>query len=785
VINVSTNKVIANIAVGLYPYGVAYDPSNGYVYVTNEGSNNVSVINVSTNKVIANIAVGYAQVGPGPQGAAYDPSNGYVYVTDGGSDEVSVINGSTNKVIANIAVEYGPRGAAYDSSNGYVYVANIYSNSVSVINGATNTVIANISVGSEPWGVAYDPSNGYVYVANSNSNNVSVINGLTNKVIANIAVGSGPFGVAYDPSNGYVYVANSNSNNVSVINGLTNKVIANIAVGSGPFGVAYDPSNMYVYVTNSNSGTVSIISTSPLYTLTFTESGLPSGTSWSVTINGTTQSSTTNTITFSVPNGTYSYMVATANKNYKPNPSSGLITVSGSNVSISISFSLETYTVNFVETGLPSGYWYVNITGLPSSGPIPSSQASYSLSLPNGSYSYTVSTGNKEYKPSYTGYFTVNGTNVNIAIKFTLVTYTITFTESGLPSGTIWYVNLNNGQSFSSTTNIITFNEPNGTYPFKIIIGNNDYAPKPSSGIVTVSGSNVDQIITFYLVEYSISFNEEGLPSGTTWYVNLSNGQLYSSSTNTITFNETNGTYSYTVTSSNKEYSPAQYSGSFIVNGATVSESITFNLITYKISFTESGLPSGTNWSVTLNGITKSSSNDTNIFNEPNGSYSYIISGISGYRANTYSGTINVNGNSVSVSINWTEIIYSITITENGIPNGTSWSATLTGTTFNGQYINITLSSTTNTITFNEPNGTYSYIIHLPSGYQSNNAKGSVNVSGNSAIVTFKAQQTMNYLWIGIIAVVIIIAIVIGVILLRRGKNKQGVKEWKEPPKQN
>jgi hypothetical protein len=147
-----------------------------------------------------------------------------------------------------------------------------------------------------------------------------------------------------------------------------------------------------------------------------------------------------------------------------------------------------------------------------------------------------------------------------------------------------------------------------------------------------------------------------------------------------------------------------------------------------------------------LNGITKSSSNDTNIFNEPNGSYSYIISGISGYRANTYSGTINVNGNPVNVSINWTEIIYSITITENGIPNGTSWSATLIGTTFNGQYINNTLSSTTNTIKFNEPNGTYTYTIHLPSGYQSNNSKGSVNVSGNSAIVTFKAQQTMNYL---------------------------------------
>jgi hypothetical protein len=212
---------------------------------------------------------------------------------------------------------------------------------------------------------------------------------------------------------------------------------------------------------------------------------------------------------------------------------------------------------------------------------------------------------------------------------------------------------------------------------------------------------------------------------------------------------------------------------------------ITFNLVTYTITFTENGLPSGTSWSVILNNITKTSTNATITFYEPNGTYTYSIKGISGYRANTYSGTINVNGNSVSVSINWTIITYPITITENGIPNGTSWSATLTGTTFNGQYINVTLSSTTNTITFNEPNGSYSYIIHLPSGYQSNNAKGSVNVSGNSAIATFKAQQTTNYLWIGIIAVVIIIAVAIGVILLRRGKNKQGVKEWKEPPKQN
>jgi len=48
--------VIANITVGQGPWGVAYDPSNGYIYVTNLGSDSVSVINGTT--VIANITVG-------------------------------------------------------------------------------------------------------------------------------------------------------------------------------------------------------------------------------------------------------------------------------------------------------------------------------------------------------------------------------------------------------------------------------------------------------------------------------------------------------------------------------------------------------------------------------------------------------------------------------------------------------------------------------------------------------------------------------------------------------
>ncbi len=46
--------------------------------------------------------------------------------------------------------------------------------------------------------------------------------------------------------------------------------------------------------------------------VTFMENGLPSGTTWSVAINGTTQSATTAAISLVLPNGTYPYLSVTS-----------------------------------------------------------------------------------------------------------------------------------------------------------------------------------------------------------------------------------------------------------------------------------------------------------------------------------------------------------------------------------------------------------------------------------------------------------------------------------------
>ena len=198
-------------------------------------------------------------------------------------------------------------------------------------------------------------------------------------------------------------------------NSLNNSVISNIKVGSYPTGKTYDSSNGYVYVANYGSNTVSAISTSPQaikkYSVTFTESGLPSGTSWSVTLNGNTESSTTNTISFSEPNGTYSYVVASVT-GYTASPSSGTITVNGANVNIAVTFTpvpVKTYTVTFTENGLPSGtFWSVTLNGAIYN----STTDTKTFLVPNGTYSYTiVSVPGYSASPSF-GNITVNGANV-------------------------------------------------------------------------------------------------------------------------------------------------------------------------------------------------------------------------------------------------------------------------------------------------------------------------------------------------------------------------------------
>ncbi len=105
------------------------------------------------------------------------------------------------------------------------------------------------------------------------------------------------------------------------------------------YGTASDPYGVLPY---NNSGAITVGGdyeplAPALYRATFSELGLPSGTSWTVTLNGITLSSTTAAMTFYDPNGSYPFTVAPI-AGHPAFPSSGTVRIQGTNVAVTIYF---------------------------------------------------------------------------------------------------------------------------------------------------------------------------------------------------------------------------------------------------------------------------------------------------------------------------------------------------------------------------------------------------------------------------------------------------------------
>ncbi|MEM3860591.1 MAG: hypothetical protein QW478_14560, partial [Candidatus Micrarchaeaceae archaeon] len=485
---------------------------------------------------------------------------------------------------------------------------------------------------------------------------------------------------------------------------------------------------------------------SVLPAVTFTETGLTPGTTWYVSLNGNTESSTTATITFHETAGTYSYVVEPVSGAI-PSPASGSVSVTTSPITVPITFTAGiTYSVAFTETGLKSGTsWSVTLNGITEN----STTTTITFYETAGTYSYSV-TPIVGYTVSATPASPITiAATTTVKVVFTEIRmFPVTFSETGLKSGTSWNVTLNGvteSANVSGKSSNITFAEPNGSYAFSVAPVSG-YTASLSSGVITVNNASVTVDIAFTSTSnLTVTFTETGLTPGTTWYVAL-NGVTESSTTATITFHETAGTYSYVVEPVSGAI-PSPASGSVSVTTSPITVPITFTAgTTYSVAFTETGLAPGTIWNVILNGITESAtvsgSSSTITFYETSGTYSFSVIPISGYAVSLSSGTVTVSTTNVAISVTFSKVTtYSVTFTETGLKSGTSWSVT-----FNGVTESATVSGTSSNITFIEPAGNYSYSVTPIVGYTvSATPPSPIIIAANTPVtVTFTPVSTVS-----------------------------------------
>ncbi len=329
-----------------------------------------------------------------------------------------------------------------------------------------------------------------------------------------------------------------------------------------------------------------------------------------------------------------------------------------------------------------------------------------------------------------------------------------------------------NGPYTPGTTNIVGGDYLGGNYWWDYGLYWNPYDSLPYTGlnplpylefedplayicetfVTYCDGGGGDYYPLSYSPIYSVTFEENGLPAGTEWGVgtpvngsgtplgDLETGTVVNETAapGSVTLADPAGTYSYLPTSNDPAYAAAD--GTFeIVNQSLVLE-VTFTLA-FSLNVTESGLPAGTAWSVSVTSDTTSgaSSGTTpylTIGGLLAGTYDWSTVTAGAFAPDPASGTVTISGNATLALVFVAE--HSLTVTETGLPSGATWYfAYQSASGYSGF---VTISSSTATIP-DLPAVSYAWNV-VAGGFVGTPAYGSVTLSGDTVItVAFAASD--------------------------------------------
>ena len=422
-----------------------------------------------------------------------------------------------------------------------------------------------------------------------------------------------------------------------------------------------------------------------LQNVTFIEKGLPSGAYWGIAISNTsilpsqinTGETTATEFSLYLDSGKYTYTRNVYTSNYVLTYSNAtpvpMDIVTGTN-SVSVSYK-GVYAATFQETGinLTNASWGVYILIGTSYSLIFAGTPELTLYLANGTYTYYLKT---YWENSIDGNYidsdfgspartlTVRGSPVIDQLHF----YEVNYSETGQPIGSSWYVYL-----YINTTWVAYSYSPYPSVPFFLPAANYTVSvildmaswQSPFTGVVknstspylNISKGGYNRTVNFYLKPgyYAVTIDATGMPSANDWVGELFNTTTYSESDlyspfggysyyslGSATFIAQNGSYTYQVYNNYYGF-PMVASGSFPISGNNVTIAVNFGF-QYNATevFTETGLPAGTAWGVTIAGVTHSTSTSDIYFTLPLGSYSFEISSVTGYTVYPGSGILHL-----------------------------------------------------------------------------------------------------------------------------------------------
>ena len=280
----------ATIAASTNPDGVAVSPDGTSVYVTNYGSNTISMYSRNTSTGLLT-ALSPATISTGAANAAasaiaISTDGAFVYETNKLDNSISMYSRNTSTGLltalspATISTGGAPVKIFVSADDAYVYTADDTGGDISQYSRNTTTGLltalspATISTGPagppapDPFDVVISADGKSAYVANQNQNTLALFSrstttGLLTAMSPATIYSDSPTAITISPDGKSVYAPNYTGGTLSqysrdtTTGALTAMSPATVATGGARGGVAISPDGTAVYLLNNAAGTLS------------------------------------------------------------------------------------------------------------------------------------------------------------------------------------------------------------------------------------------------------------------------------------------------------------------------------------------------------------------------------------------------------------------------------------------------------------------------------------------------------------------------------------------------
>lgn len=185
-------QLMQRVPLARLPSHMAFDANSTTVFITQQGSNQVSAIDLATQKIKWTIPVGKL-----PAGIMMTPDNKYLLVGIMGSNYVEVIDWRTLKTVKKIQAGVGTHNFRALGDGRHVFVSNRTSNEISIIDQQTLENVGSIPVPGGPDCMEVSDDGKTMWATLRWIKKVAVIDIASRKVIRLIPVGRSPHGVFF------------------------------------------------------------------------------------------------------------------------------------------------------------------------------------------------------------------------------------------------------------------------------------------------------------------------------------------------------------------------------------------------------------------------------------------------------------------------------------------------------------------------------------------------------------------------------------------------------------